>query len=92
MSDAYFVTCKDAGKTAYLLGPFTTEKACKVFAEFQEDNPESRHNEIHDACCEIDRKAHFFAYGMCRIRDFKPGEIAGLLNRVDKEKWDKVLS
>jgi hypothetical protein len=92
MSDAYFVTCKDAGKTAYLLGPFTTEKACKVFAEFQEDNPDGRLSDVIKACTDIDKKAHFFRYGMCKISDYEIWLTPGILNRIDKEKWDKVLS
>jgi len=93
MSDAYFVTCKDAGKTAYLLGPFTTEKACKVFAEFQEDNPDGRLSDVIKACTDIDKKAHFFRYGMCKISDYKLGKLKdGILNQLNPVYWDKVLS
>jgi len=91
-SDAYFVTCQDAGKTAFLLGPFTTEKACMDFAQFREDNPESRLSEVIQDCEKIDKKAHFFSYGMARVRDFKAGEIKGVLNRFNPEKWNGVLA
>ena len=92
MTDSFFVTCKDGPKTGYLLGPFTTEKACMVFAQYPEDNPDSRLIEVKDACADLDRKSVFFSWGMCRIRDFIPGEIVGVLNRINPEKWDKVLS
>jgi len=78
--DAYFVTCKDGNKTAYLLGPFSTKEECSVFAEFKEDNPDSRLSEVINECCKIDPRSSFFSYGMCRIRDFKPGEFYGVLN------------
>jgi hypothetical protein len=84
MMDAYFVTCKDGTKTAYLLGPFSTEKSCKIFAEFKEDNPDSRLSDVIEECCKIDRKASFFSYGICRIRDFRRDldgcEFYGALN------------
>lgn len=93
MMDQYFVTCRDAGKTALLLGPFTNEKTCKIFAEFREDNPESRLSEIIKACEDIDPRSHFYEYGMIRIKDVKPEEkYRGILNKVNPEKWDGELA
>jgi hypothetical protein len=92
MTDVFFVTCANGKRHSFLLGPFTSEKACKVFAEFKEDNPDRRLSEVQTACCAIDSRAHFYAWGMCRIRDFVPGEIIGVLNEHNPEKWDKVLS
>ena len=79
-TDTYFVTCKDGNKIAYLLGPFSTKEECAIFAEFKEDNPLSRLSEVINECVKIDRKAHFFSYGMCKISGFKQCEFYGVLN------------
>jgi hypothetical protein len=88
MSDAFFVTCRDGPKTAMILGPFTDEELCKKYAY----GDESR--EITKACYDIDPKSHFFEFGMCRVPLFEmcPFNYKGILNRVNGEKWDKVLS
>ena len=86
MTDAFFVTCEDAGKHAFLLGPFTTEKACQEYAYGEKSD------EVVQTCINIDRRAHFFEYGMAVIHDFVPGEFTGLLNRKWPEKWNGVLS
>jgi len=93
MTDQYFVTCRDAGKTSLLLGPFTDEKRCKIFSEFQEDNPDSRLSEVIRACYDLDHKSHFYAYGMIKIKDVKPEDhYRGILNKTDPEKWDGELA
>lgn len=92
MSDAFFVTCRDGDKASYLLGPFTTEKACKIFAQFKENNPDSKLSEVQEDCFKIDPRSHFYSWGMCRVRDFIPCEITGVLNKHNPKKWDKVLS
>ena len=86
MTDAFFVTCKDAGKHAFLLGPFTTEKACQEYAYGEKSD------EVVRACMNIDRRAHFFGSGMAVIHDFVPGERIGLLNKNWPEKWGGALS
>ena len=80
--DAYFVTCKDGNKTAYLLGPFSTKKDCEQYSQFKEDNPESKLSEVIKACTDIDKKAHFFSYGMCVIHDYETCLITGILNKL----------
>ena len=92
MTDVFFVTCANGKRHSFLLGPFTSEKACKVFAEFKEDNPDSRLSEVMNACIAIDSRSTFYTYGMAKIRDFVPGEITGILNKIDPEKWDKVIA
>lgn len=84
--DAYFVTCEDAGRHAFLLGPFTDEEVCKKYAYGEMSDL------IVQACMNIDLKAHFFGYGMAVIHDFVPGTRIGLLNKNWPEKWDKVLA
>ena len=86
--DHYFVTCKDGDKTAMLLGPFTNEDLCKKYA-YGDDSME-----IVKACYDIDPKSHFYAFGMCKIPmvEMCPFNYKGVLNKIDGEKWDKVLS
>ena len=88
---AYFVSAKDGSKHILLLGPFTSETACKEYSEFKEDNPNSKLSDVIDACCKIDRKAHFFSYGMAEIRNFVDGSYIPALNRVDPDTWNGVL-
>ena len=80
MTDAYFVTCKYGNKTAYLLGPFSTKDDCAIFSEFKEDNHLSRLSEVINECVKIDRKAHFFSYGMTKISNYESVLITGILN------------
>ena len=89
----YYVTCRDAGKTALVLGPFTDEKRCKMYAEFREDNPDSCHADVASAVYKIDPKSHFYEWGMCRVTiDEKNGFVQkGILNKMHPEIWDKVL-
>jgi hypothetical protein len=94
MSDQFFVSIQDAGKTGLILGPFTTEIQCKKYAYLlPEDGGSSESITVKDAVCKIDPKVHFAAWGMLKIQDVKPEEkYAGFLNRVEPEKWDKVLA
>ena len=86
LPDAYFVTCEDAGRHAFLLGPFSDEERCKYYAYGEGSN------DIVQACMNIDPKAHFFGYGMAKIRYFVPGSRIGILNKNWPEKWQKVIS
>lgn len=86
MSDAFFVTCEDAGRHAFLLGPFFDEETCHYYAYG------SGIDEVMQACMNIDPKAHFYGYGMAVIHDFVTGSRIGLLNKNWPEKWGGVLS
>lgn len=93
MPDQFFVSLRDAGRTALLLGPFSNEADCRRYAYSDpEEGGSDKHNEMRDAIYEIDRSAHFMCWGMVKIA-VKPGEVfKTVLNRVDPAKWDKVLS
>jgi len=73
--DQYFVTCQDAGKTALLLGPFADEDICKKYAYGDESQM------VRDACIKIGRKAHFYAFGMIKIKNAEEGKYTGILNK-----------
>ena len=94
MPDQYFVSCRDAGKTALVLGPFTNEKDCRRYAYSESDEGgSSEYLSVNRAVCELDGKAHFASWGMLRIKDVKENEkYQGFLNKVNPEVWDKVLS
>lgn len=85
-NDAYFVTCEDAGRHAFLLGPFKNEEKCKYYAYGEGSSS------VVQATVNIDRRAHFFGYGIAVVHDFVDGERIGILNRNWPEKWDKVLA
>lgn len=94
MNSQFFVSCRDAGKTALILGPFTTETECRKYAYSDTgDGGSPECITVNDAVCKIDGRAHFAAWGMLKIKDVKPEEkYLGLLNRVDPGTWDKVLA
>lgn len=82
--ESFYVSCQDAGRTALILGPFTSESACKQYAyDDQHRIP------VLNAVCEIDPKAWFAAWGMVKVADY---EKPGFLNRIDPEKWNGILS
>lgn len=91
MTDQYFVSARDAGKTALILGPFTTEKKCREYA-YQENcdgGHYTHHLSVLHAIHEIDRKSYFYSIGMVKVKDGINRK--GILNQVDPS-WDKVLS
>jgi len=94
MTDQFFVSCRDAGKTALILGPFTTETECRKYAYSEpEDGGSPECITVKDTVCKIDGRAHFASWGMLKIKDVKPEEkYRGLLNRVDPGMWDQVLA
>jgi hypothetical protein len=95
MSDHYFVSCQDAGKTALLLGPFTNEKDCAQYAYIDEDKGNTeKHIDLLRALEDIDNKAHWYSYGMVKIplAEMCPFNYKGVLNKANPEKWNGVLS
>ena len=88
MTDHYFVSVRDAERTVPLLGPFADEELCKKYAYGE------NRSLVTDACHEIDPKSHFYEYGMFRVplAEMCPFKYVGILNRIDPEKWDKVLA
>ena len=88
MTYRYYVSARDAGKTIPILGPFTNEELCKKYAYGE------NRSEVTDACYKIDPKSHFYEYGMFRVpcAGIRLPQIRGILNRIDPEKWDKVLA
>ena len=90
MTDHYYVSAQDAGRTIPVLGPFTSEDLCKKYAYGE------NRTEVVNACCEIDRKAHFYEYGMFRVplAEMCPFNYRGIavLNKTNPEKWDGVLA
>jgi hypothetical protein len=93
--DHYFVSCRDNGRTALLLGPFTNEKDCMQYAYVDEDQGcTDKHTEILRALEKIDTKTHWYAYGMVRIplAEMCPFNYKGVLNKANPERWNKVLS
>ena len=87
MTDHYFVSAQDAGRTIPLLGPFTDEDLCKKYAY----GDESR--DMIGTCYKIDPKSHFYSFGMFKVPmvEMCPFNYKGVLNKIDPEKWDKVI-
>lgn len=84
----FFVSARDAGKTALVLGPFTNEESCRKYAYRPNDGGSDEFFKVLDAVCKIDPKAWFASFGMVMIKD---GSYSAFLNRIDPS-WDKVLS
>ena len=89
--DQYFVSARDAGKTALILGPFSNEEKCREYAYCTscDGGNYSHHLSVLYAIHEIDPKSYFYAIGMIRV---KAGiNRTGILNQIDPS-WNKVLS
>ena len=86
--DHYFVSAQDAGRTISLLGPFTSEELCKKYAYGEESQ------DVINTCYKIDPESHFYSFGMFKVSmaEMCPFNYTGILNRIDPEKWDKVLA
>ena len=64
----YYVTCRDGGRTAFLVGPFERHVDALDLVE-----------PARKRACEIDPRAHFYAFGTCRLHD-PAGAPQGRLN------------
>ena len=67
-SPAYYMTMQDAGRTAFLLGPFAAESDCRRYAyDSREDGGDSTlHHAIQQIVYEVDPKTHFASWGMAK--------------------------
>lgn len=97
MADHFYVSAQDAGKTAILLGPFTDEKLCReyAYADPKDGGNLQKHTDMLDTIYEIDPKSTFYALGMFKVvcAEMCPFNYKGMaiLNKIDPEKWDKVI-
>ena len=95
MVDAYFVSIQDAGRSAFILGPFFNEDECREYAysEIEEKGDLQKHHEMKTDAYKIDPKSHFYSWGMAKIPSWEwyPFPVRGILNKVNPEKWDKVI-
>lgn len=65
----FYASVTDAGKLALILGPFKTEKECRQWAYYDEEDGGDIHkaNDLRDACHKTDPKSVFYAYGMVKM-------------------------
>jgi len=73
ISPAFYMTMQDAGKTAFLLGPFANESDCRKYAY---DSPEeggnfTLHHAIQEIVYELDSESHFYSWGMAKTETAK---------------------
>lgn len=75
----WYVSVKDAERTALLLGPFSNEPACRKWAYRSADDGGdfSCFVKISRLCNKIDPKSHFYSYGMVKMEN---GYREGMLN------------
>lgn len=98
MTDHFYVSAQDAGKTAILLGPFTDENLCREYAYVDplSGGNTQKHIDLLNSIHTIDPKSVFYAIGMFKVAcaEMCPFNYKGMaiLNKVDPEKWDKVIA
>lgn len=64
----WYVSVQDAGRTALVLGPFTTEAECREYAyNDAESGGTHKHNAVLKAAEEMDPKSWFYAWGMVKV-------------------------
>lgn len=67
---AYYVSAVDTGRTALLFGPFMNDHAGALAAV----------DKVRKAACDVDPRAHWYAFGTVRLYDRETYPLGSLNN------------
>ena len=76
----WYVSVRDAGRTALVLGPFRSETICREWAYRNlEDGGSCNHNHLLTLAEQRDPKSWFYSWGMVKMQN---GHRDGALNQL----------